>query len=87
METLIAANNQKVSKHLCALHLLTDLKSASSMRVITEGFAYGLNINSILFLKDRHIDELNLLLGQYRKLKDGLALSQGTFDKNLILLL
>uniref|UniRef100_A0A8C1BSA4 PPFIA binding protein 2 n=1 Tax=Cyprinus carpio carpio TaxID=630221 RepID=A0A8C1BSA4_CYPCA len=26
--------------------------------------------------KDRHIEELNLLLGQYRKLKDGLALSQ-----------
>uniref|UniRef100_A0A673GX43 Liprin-beta-2-like n=1 Tax=Sinocyclocheilus rhinocerous TaxID=307959 RepID=A0A673GX43_9TELE len=36
METLIAANNQKVSKHLCALHLLTGLKSAgSSMRVVT----------------------------------------------------
>uniref|UniRef100_A0A672Q4M9 PPFIA binding protein 2 n=1 Tax=Sinocyclocheilus grahami TaxID=75366 RepID=A0A672Q4M9_SINGR len=36
METLIAANNQKVSKHLCALHLLTGLKPAgSSMRVVT----------------------------------------------------
>ncbi|KAK7117493.1 hypothetical protein R3I94_022902 [Phoxinus phoxinus] len=30
--------------------------------------------------KDRHIDELNVLLGQYRKLKDGLALSQVTND-------
>lgn len=30
--------------------------------------------------KDRHIEELNLLLGQYRKLKDGLALSQGAND-------
>ncbi|XP_050956007.1 liprin-beta-2b isoform X11 [Labeo rohita] len=30
--------------------------------------------------KDRHIEELNLLLGQYRKLKDGLALSQVTSD-------
>uniref|UniRef100_A0A671M468 Liprin-beta-2-like n=1 Tax=Sinocyclocheilus anshuiensis TaxID=1608454 RepID=A0A671M468_9TELE len=36
METLIAANSQKVSKHLCALRLLTGLKSAgSSMRVVT----------------------------------------------------
>uniref|UniRef100_A0A671KTA8 PPFIA binding protein 2 n=1 Tax=Sinocyclocheilus anshuiensis TaxID=1608454 RepID=A0A671KTA8_9TELE len=39
-----------------------------------------LNINSILFLKDRHIEELHLLLVQYRKLKDSLALSQGTFE-------
>ncbi|XP_016114315.1 liprin-beta-2b isoform X5 [Sinocyclocheilus grahami] len=30
--------------------------------------------------KDRHIEELNLLLGQYRKLKDGLALSQVASD-------
>ncbi|XP_039503850.1 liprin-beta-2b isoform X8 [Pimephales promelas] len=30
--------------------------------------------------KDRHIDELNVLLGQYRKLKEGLALSQMTND-------
>lgn len=30
--------------------------------------------------KDRHIEELNLLLGQYRKLKDGLALSQVAND-------
>ncbi|XP_073687409.1 liprin-beta-2b isoform X2 [Garra rufa] len=30
--------------------------------------------------KDRHIEELNILLGQYRKLKDGLALSQVTND-------
>ncbi|XP_043083487.1 liprin-beta-2b isoform X7 [Puntigrus tetrazona] len=30
--------------------------------------------------KDRHIEELNLLLGQYRKLKDGLALPQGAND-------
>ncbi|XP_067292379.1 liprin-beta-2b isoform X2 [Pseudorasbora parva] len=30
--------------------------------------------------KDRHIEELSVLLGQYRKLKDGLALSQVTND-------
>ncbi|XP_059392637.1 liprin-beta-2b isoform X7 [Carassius carassius] len=30
--------------------------------------------------KDRHIEELKLLLGQYRKLKDGLALSQVAND-------
>lgn len=33
--------------------------------------------------KDRHIEELNILLGQYRKLKDGLALSQVANDSLL----
>lgn len=33
--------------------------------------------------KDRHIEELNVLLGQYRKLKDGLALSQVNNDSLL----
>uniref|UniRef100_A0A671KWI5 PPFIA binding protein 2 n=1 Tax=Sinocyclocheilus anshuiensis TaxID=1608454 RepID=A0A671KWI5_9TELE len=36
METLIAANNEKVSQHLCTLHLLTGPKSAgSSMHFVT----------------------------------------------------
>uniref|UniRef100_A0A671KR15 PPFIA binding protein 2 n=1 Tax=Sinocyclocheilus anshuiensis TaxID=1608454 RepID=A0A671KR15_9TELE len=77
LQQLLATKNAEIE---CLQNQLLSRGTINNDITEREGFVYRLNINSILFLKDRHIEELHLLLVQYRKLKDSLALSQVTND-------